>query len=529
VDQHRVHRGNARGEGPGPEARIASVIAVHGLGAGAISIVKFPDRQLPSHLVTFILSISLPQLGLRERRLPVTTTNAGDGREPEGKQWRALAFALVVQHPPLVATLIATSTNPERSCPSRRPPEEWASSSKGPISNSDYLDSSPQTTIVSLSRSQSSVLDGLSPPPKSPGIHRPSMADFPPSPPAAATAATAAVDTPSWSGLQALVRRMPSASAATRWNRATEEWPGPLEACERDEIELEKQLWLLAELHRRDGAAPLAAARLSVPPASPAGWTSPPVHAVQRPGGGDGRVLDVCSRQADLVQLAALQPGARIAHLAPTNITSRDSGGAEATSPLPLPPNVASLSLLSSSPQDPPAFPLGDATLDHARVTPAAVGAFSGPQLMALLRECYRVLAVRGRLEVRMVDPAPCGGDGGVGPATARWVEAELLLALEARFRCTRPAALVPVWAREAGLELMTEGGGSAGCDHEFRVCVAEGAPPEERLEAELVRALLRSQYPFVKTWLWEVEECRAECLERATKFRVVSVFGLKT
>ncbi len=298
---------------------------------------------------------------------------------------------------------------------------------------------------------------------------------------------------------------MSSASATTRWSRANEEWVEPLDAYDRQEIQLERELWLLTELHLRDTAL----STRSLPVRTSTGPTHP-VRAIQR----SGRILDVCSRSADLFQLAALQPQAQIVHLAP----AVDSGAEPQLQLLALPHNVASLPLMLT--QD-LAFPLGNASFDHARVTPAAVGAFSPPQLKALLRECHRVLAVHGLVELRLVDPAPRD----VGPASARWVESELLVSIESEFRCTRPAVMVPRWAREAGLELAEVGGFDF---HEFRVCVGENATVEQRLEAEVGRLLLRSQHPFVKTWLWELEECRLECLEMATRFRVVTIFGLK-
>ncbi|KAK5661083.1 hypothetical protein OQA88_10973 [Cercophora sp. LCS_1] len=413
-----------------------------------------------------------------------TSTYGSENKRSNGERWRSLWY-VTTPSPPLA---IAALTNPSSN---RRPPEEWgSSSSRRSMTGSDYPDSSPRTTIASLAQSRSSVLEGLSPPPKSPGIHRPTSAELPPSPPPVDETAQ------TWGGLQTLVKRMTSASPSTRWNRATEEWTGPLTPRDGNEIKLEQQLWLLAELHIRDGA--VAAQSDACSP------SAGPVLAVQRPI--PGRILDVCSQRAEVTQLAALQPGARIAQLAFTP----DSEMASA-----LPPNVARLPMPTSSD---PEFPLGDASFDHVRVMPASVGPFSGQQLRALLRECQRVLTVGGQLEVRVVDPAPSN----LGPASAKWVESELLLALESRFRCTRPAALAPVWTREAGLEVME------GCVHEFRVCVSEDASPEERLEAELGRWLLRCQYPFVESWLWELDACRIECLVRATKFRVVSVFGLK-
>jgi len=49
--------------------------------------------------------------------------------------------------------------------------------------------------------------------------------------------------------------------------------------------------------------------------------------------------------------------------------------------------------------------------------------------------------------------------------------ESELLVGMESEFKCIRPGVMVPVWAREAGLELLQ--GDGVGF-HEFRVCVGE-------------------------------------------------------
>jgi len=49
--------------------------------------------------------------------------------------------------------------------------------------------------------------------------------------------------------------------------------------------------------------------------------------------------------------------------------------------------------------------------------------------------------------------------------------ESELLVGMESEFKCIRSGAMVPVWAREAGLELLQ--GDGVGF-HEFRVCVGE-------------------------------------------------------
>jgi len=319
---------------------------------------------------------------------------------------------------------------------------------------------------------------------------------------------------------------MTSASATTRLNRATEDWPGPLDAADRDQINLEKQLWLLTELHLRDTSIspPFFSTSTSLENIA--------IRATQRPG--PIHILDICSRKADLFHLAALQqPAARIAHLHLTKSNS-NSNSVDNTSLHLLPPNVASIAL-SANIENILSLPLGDVSFEHVRITPSAIGSFSSPQLRALLMECHRVLAVRGYLEVRLVDPSPpCATTSNVGvacgPATTKWIESELLLALESRFQCTRPVALIPVWARDVGLEVLTGESGS-GREHEFtfRVCVPEGATVEDKLEMELGRELLRAQYPFVTKWVWDVDECQTECLERGTRFRVVSVFAIKS
>jgi hypothetical protein len=111
----------------------------------------------------------------------------------------------------------------------------------------------------------------------------------------------------------------------------------------------------------------------------------------------------------------------------------------------------------------------------------------------------------------------------------------------------------VPLWAREAGFDLLSGGAGDGSeqpaedvpaekdglaavvgenmcVRQDLAVCVDEElATVQERLEAELCRALIRNQYPSVKKWFWEVEDCVAECLERNTRFQFLTIFGCKS
>jgi hypothetical protein len=313
--------------------------------------------------------------------------------------------------------------------------------------------------------------------------------------------------------VHSLIRRMTSASVATRLSRLSEEWVEPLEAQSRLEIEFEKELWLLTELL-------LGGAMASVAPALTSLGQVLPVPAVKRAV----RILDVASRPADVHQLAALQPGARIAHLS-----------ASAATPYPLPSNVAGLPIPAG---DLFSLALGDGSFDHVRAAPAAAGGFTPPQLKAFMHESHRVLAVRGLLEFRFIDPHPVDA----GPNTSRWIDSSLLLVLESTFRCVRPAALIPLWAQEAGFELLCcRRGGDGDVEsvssqatvtdiREMVVCVdEESATVDERLEAELCKSLLRNQYPSVRDWVWEVQDCRDECIGRKTKLRAVTLFGFKS
>ncbi|KAK5659092.1 hypothetical protein OQA88_1182 [Cercophora sp. LCS_1] len=335
-----------------------------------------------------------------------------------------------------------------------RNPEEFIPSSRGSNAASSYTDSSPRTTVFSPT-TRSSIPSGLSPPPKH--AQRP----VPRNPPPPATS------------LETLIARMPFATPHTILARLTETY-NPLPFPLLHDLNLEKDLWLLAHLHNLLPASPLPTA---------------------------SRILDIASPVSSLLQLSVTNPTARIAHLS--------------NSPPPHPlANVASLSFLSLSDVS---FPLADSAFDYARLTHVVAGLFSPPQIKTLIREAHRVLAVRGVLEFRVVDPMLVDA----GEAVRKWVEEELLVALEGEFRCTRPGVLVPLWMREVGfqmgevevLEVGVGGGEGEGEGEETSV--------EEVLGAEVGRWLLRGQYPFVERWCWEEGD--------GGRWRVLTIRGLKT
>lgn len=96
-------------------------------------------------------------------------------------------------------------------------------------------------------------------------------------------------------------------------------------------------------------------------------------------------------------------------------------------------------------------------------------------QLPQLLFECHRVLKPGGLLELRLIDAAPPRQS--LGPELSTWLEERLLLGLEARFRCSRPLALIPQWVKQAGFAPLPSMG------HDFE-------PPNSLKRSGLVRCL---------------------------------------
>jgi len=311
---------------------------------------------------------------------------------------------------------------------------------------------------------------------------------------------------------QRLIRRMTNASSETRLARIQEDWMEPLNAEDRAEIQLEKELWLFNELFIQE-AGPQAHTRKGL---TSSGWVMP-MPAVRR----SGRILDIASRHSEIHQLAALQPSARIAHLVlPGEQVCYQT-----------PENVACLPLSISTPL---ALDLADSSFDHVKLV-TAVGRFTSPQLKALLQEAYRVLTVRGILEARWIDLNPLHA----GPKTMEWISSTLVVQLDSAFLCTRPAVMVPIWAKEAGFEIISRQIENTGkgesrntlewgekelvvCEHNYEASV------EEKLESQLCRFLLKKQYSSMIRWFWEDEEIRRECAEMKTKFRICNLYGFK-
>lgn len=195
--------------------------------------------------------------------------------------------------------------------------------------------------------------------------------------------------------------------------------------------------------------------------------------------------------------------------------------------PMPLPGNVS-----YSTVTQPCAIPLHwpDATFSHIRAS-TLPSLLPSSELPKLLRECYRLLAPGGMLELRIMDAAPVRNTA--GPKMRAWIEDRLLLNLERQFRCSKPCMLVPAWVHDAGFELTYPASGSI-----MRLpCAAlpDSADVEEELQTRVGQFMWKSMWgDFVDDelsevrWWWEDEEVMQECLERKTMFECGAIFAHK-
>lgn len=199
---------------------------------------------------------------------------------------------------------------------------------------------------------------------------------------------------------------------------------------------------------------------------------------------------------------------------------------AEPQRPMPLPGNVSytTVSQLGLVP-----CPWPDATFSHIRAStlPSLVPSSKLPQL---LRECYRLLAHGGMLEIRIMDAAPIRKTA--GPLLRAWIEDRLSINLEKTFRCSKPCMLFPGWVADAGFELLE----LEGEKHVMNLpCAVDGAVVDSELKMLVGRALWKDIWgayvdsvPEEPLYWWEMDEIVEECLEHRTVFECGSIFAYK-
>ena len=152
-------------------------------------------------------------------------------------------------------------------------------------------------------------------------------------------------------------------------------------------------------------------------------------------------------------------------------------------------------------------------------------------KLPELFRECYKLLATGGLLEVRIMDAAPLRRTA--GPMMRMWIEDRLSVNLEKLFRCSKPCSLVPGWLTEAGFELSAdnEKGLTLPCAFD-----RNSDDVDKELSTMIGQALWKDIWgPFVEDlpgepkWWWEEEIIVQECLKRKTVLECRSLYAYKS
>lgn len=197
--------------------------------------------------------------------------------------------------------------------------------------------------------------------------------------------------------------------------------------------------------------------------------------------------------------------------------------------PVPLPGNVCytTVSQLGLVP-----CPWPDATFSRIRAStlPSLVPSSKLPQL---LRECYRLLAPGGVLEIRVMDAAPMRKTS--GPLLSAWIEDRLSINLEKMFRCTKPCMLLPGWVADAGFELPSSSG-------ENQVVQLPCAVEDSSLDVDMQLRMLVGRVLWTDIWgdfvdtvadevqfWWDSDEIVKECLEHHTVFECGSILAYKS
>lgn len=195
--------------------------------------------------------------------------------------------------------------------------------------------------------------------------------------------------------------------------------------------------------------------------------------------------------------------------------------------PITLPENVSYLTVRDFGVVP---LPYPESYFSHIRASklPSVVPSSNLPELF---KECYKLLAPGGLLEVRIMNAAPMRSTQ--GPLLRMWIEDRLSVNLERQFRCSKPCTLVPGWLTDAGFDLKeTE------VDSRIALpCAFDSKKPD--IDIELSTTIGRSLWKDVwgsfvddnargPKWWWDDEEIVRECLEYKTTFECRAIVAYK-
>ncbi|KAG9244421.1 hypothetical protein BJ878DRAFT_550486 [Calycina marina] len=326
---------------------------------------------------------------------------------------------------------------------------------------------------------------------------------------------------PENSAIRLRLRRMETASPKIILQRLVEEWDEGEDEAIYNELEFEKQLWMLVGLtySRRDASF-----------AQSTGMKSPLEPC---------NVLSLYDNNACASMLSTMYPiGSKTHHL-----SMHPPSSIEQTSHL----HTLIVTIVTTTlPYAPSTF----TTISSLRL-PMIVPASSIP---SMLGECHRVLNNGGTLQLTVIDPLPIATT--MGPKMRVWLEDHLLLKLETQFRCLKPGKLMPIWLADAGFRTAPrfDNQGATVCATEtssktspvrtgfsFRaIGRGEGGyrgssrakDQVDMLASTVGRMLWKEIYgPYVggQIWWWEDEHVVDECYNMGTKWDVTIIEAIKS
>ncbi|KAF1939536.1 hypothetical protein EJ02DRAFT_254775 [Clathrospora elynae] len=294
---------------------------------------------------------------------------------------------------------------------------------------------------------------------------------------------------------QRFIRRMEGTGAKTILDRLKEDWQEGNGEEFDEELALEKQLWLLTGFQMQNLGRD---------------------HIAPKPECDTGRILELYGNLSDVYQLSAMHPSQTV-HFLTT----------QPRRPIPLPGNVSYLTVREFGAVP---LPYPENYFSHIRAStlPSLVPSAKIPELF---RECYKLLAPGGCLEIRIMDAAPVRKTA--GPLLRTWIDDRLSVNLERLFRCSKPCLLVPSWLEDVGFELV-----APEADQTVTLpCAFDPASvdTDKELSTIIGRTLWKdiwgsfvNDVPDEPGWWWEDEEIVEECLKRQTVLDCRAIFAYK-
>ncbi|KAK0651762.1 hypothetical protein B0T16DRAFT_454187 [Cercophora newfieldiana] len=297
-------------------------------------------------------------------------------------------------------------------------------------------------------------------------------------------------------GMQREIARMAVASAEIVTVRLNENWGNSSDGAFYRELEMEKKRWMLSALHNMQRYT------------EGAGCTDP--NESSKDSGEGKRILALFESQATASYLAALYPEGILTHISPQPLSPN------------LFPNVQALPLAVSG-----LLPL--VANRYSKVYCLCMPSMMPSQdIPRLLRSVHRCLAPKGSLHLTVIDPSPATHS--LGPKMRHWLDQNLILHLEAQFRCISPSRLLPAWLADARLRADGSVISRMKC---YAVCKPgqNGVGIEAQLRSTVGRKLWQEVWGgFVlgANWWWDDPECVEECMELGTYFEYSLIEAVK-